>query len=93
MKLNIINLMLYTLVLLLSTWSNASSFRKAATDSSLDEDGSASMYQENESPANARTVRRFHEVLEELLAEFGHDVKSGQIQNLKKSISQKNHSK
>jgi len=33
--------------------------------------------------ASARTVRRFHDVLDELLAEFGHDVKTGQMNDLK----------
>jgi hypothetical protein len=33
--------------------------------------------------ASSKTVRRFHEVLDELLAEFGYDVKMGQIQALK----------
>ena len=32
--------------------------------------------------ANSRQVRRFHAVLDELLAEFGYDVKSGQIKGL-----------
>jgi len=32
--------------------------------------------------ASAPTVRRFHEVLDELLAEFGYDVKMGQIKGL-----------
>lgn len=32
--------------------------------------------------ASATHVRRFHEVLDELLAEFGYDVKSGQIKGL-----------
>lgn len=34
-------------------------------------------------PANAPKVRRFHEVLNELLTEFSHDVKLGQINGLK----------
>ncbi len=33
--------------------------------------------------ADGPTVRRFHEVLEELLVEFGHDIKNGQIKALK----------
>jgi hypothetical protein len=33
--------------------------------------------------ASSTSVRRFHEVLDELLAEFGYDVKTGQIQALK----------
>ncbi|NRA44938.1 MAG: hypothetical protein HRU09_08290 [Oligoflexales bacterium] len=33
--------------------------------------------------ASSKTVRRFHEVLDELLAEFGYDVKTGQIKGLK----------
>src|SRR5262245_10886408 len=33
--------------------------------------------------ANPKQVRLFHEVLEELLNEFGYDVKSGQISGLK----------
>lgn len=33
--------------------------------------------------APAKAVRRFHEVLDELLAEFGYDVKLGQIKGLK----------
>lgn len=33
--------------------------------------------------ASSTTVRRFHEVLDELLAEFGYDVKMGQIKGLK----------
>ncbi len=32
--------------------------------------------------ANPQKIRRFHEVLDELLAEFGYDVKSGQIKGL-----------
>ena len=32
--------------------------------------------------ANSRQVRRFHAVLDELLAEFGYDVKAGQIKGL-----------
>ena len=33
--------------------------------------------------ASSNTVRRFHEVLDELLAEFGYDVKMGQVTGLK----------
>ena len=33
--------------------------------------------------ADSPTVRRFHEVLEELLVEFGHDIKKGQVKSLK----------
>lgn len=33
--------------------------------------------------ASSKKVRRFHEVLDELLAEFGYDVKTGQIKGLK----------
>jgi hypothetical protein len=33
--------------------------------------------------ASSQSVRRFHEVLDELLAEFGYDVKMGQINGLK----------
>lgn len=33
--------------------------------------------------ASSKTVRRFHEVLDEMLAEFGYDVKLGQIKGLK----------
>lgn len=33
--------------------------------------------------ASSKTVRKFHEVLDELLAEFGYDVKQGQITGLK----------
>lgn len=33
--------------------------------------------------ASSTTVRRFHEVLDELLAEFGYDVKMGQLKGLK----------
>ena len=33
--------------------------------------------------ASSKRVRRFHEVLDELLAEFGYDVKMGQIKSLK----------
>jgi hypothetical protein len=32
--------------------------------------------------ANSSTIRRFHEVLDELLAEFGYDIKLGQIKGL-----------
>lgn len=38
---------------------------------------------ENPQLASEPTVRRFHEVLDELLAEFGYDVKLGQIKGLK----------
>lgn len=58
----------------------------AATDSNLDSyynDPDYRNERRNDRPANAKTVRRFHEVLEELLAEFGHDVKTGQIKDLK----------
>ncbi|MEZ4743704.1 MAG: hypothetical protein R3B45_14885 [Bdellovibrionota bacterium] len=33
--------------------------------------------------ASSRTVRQFHEVLDELLAEFGYDIKLGQLKGLK----------
>ncbi|MBP9708723.1 MAG: hypothetical protein KBD78_13880 [Oligoflexales bacterium] len=33
--------------------------------------------------ASSKRVRRFHEVLDELLAEFGYDVKQGQLEKLK----------
>ncbi len=40
-------------------------------------------YAEELRRASAQNVRRFHEVLDELLAEFGYDVKMGQIKGLK----------
>ncbi len=42
-------------------------------------------YKESEEirTASSNTVRKFHEVLDELLAEFGHDIKMGQINGLK----------
>ncbi|SMF13503.1 hypothetical protein [Pseudobacteriovorax antillogorgiicola] len=55
----------------------------AATDAVIDEQQGAEEYDIPQPTADAPTVRRFHEVLEELLAEFGHDVKTGQIKDLK----------
>jgi len=40
-------------------------------------------YAEGLRESSAKNVRRFHEVLDELLAEFGYDVKMGQIKGLK----------
>lgn len=50
-----------------------------AVDDNLDEINEAT----DEMVASSKTVRRFHEVLDELLAEFGYDVKTGQINGLK----------
>lgn len=43
----------------------------------------ASEMQEEAGDAPSTTVRKFHEVLDELLAEFGYDVKTGQLDGLK----------
>lgn len=43
----------------------------------------AEAVEELESVASNQTVRRFHEVLEELLAEFSYDVKNGQMGEIK----------
>jgi hypothetical protein len=46
-------------------------------------DPSENEFAESMRVATSQTVRRFHEVLDELLAEFGYDVKMGQINGLK----------
>lgn len=60
----------------LPTWA------KPATDSGLDDSDKAQAAEEIR-VASAQRVRRFHEVLDELLAEFGYDVKQGQIEGLR----------
>lgn len=60
--------------------ANSSEDRQYALDDSLNEIDQKS---EEMARASSRTVRRFHEVLDELLAEFGYDVKTGQIKGLK----------
>lgn len=60
----------------------ASSPSGAATDNYVDDKPRPQM-RNTQRTASAKSVRRFHEVLEELLAEFGYDVKSGQIKDLK----------
>ena len=40
-------------------------------------------YAESLRISHSRSVRRFHEVLDELLAEFAYDIKMGQINGLK----------
>ena len=47
------------------------------------DDPEKAAYAEKLQEASATRVRRFHEVLDELLAEFGYDVKMGQIRGLK----------
>ena len=65
----------------------------AATSSGTSSGAATDLYVDNEldeyepaprrNVADAPSVRRFHEVLEELLVEFGHDIKTGQVQSLK----------
>ncbi|MFK7823193.1 MAG: hypothetical protein AB8G05_03495 [Oligoflexales bacterium] len=50
-----------------------------AVDNDLEEINEAA----DELVASSKSVRRFHEVLDELLAEFGYDVETGQIGGLK----------
>lgn len=49
----------------------------------VSDDPEKAAYGEELKAASATRVRRFHEVLDELLAEFGYDVKMGQIKGLK----------
>lgn len=60
----------------LPTWA------KPATDSGLDDTDKAQAAEEIR-VASSKRVRRFHEVLDELLAEFGYDIKQGQIDGLR----------
>lgn len=56
--------------------------RKAKT-SNFEGDNLAERSDSQELNGNSRTVRQFHEVLDELLMEFGYDIKMGQLNGLK----------
>ena len=56
------------------------------TQQALSEEVYEEVYEQESTPSPSNkntTVRKFHEVLTELLDEFGHDVKSNQVQGLK----------
>jgi hypothetical protein len=53
------------------------------TEEDEQEESEKAAYAEQLRRASSQNVRRFHEVLDELLAEFGYDVKMGQIKGLK----------
>lgn len=54
-----------------------------ATDEDFDQESEVDERLSELREGSATTVRRFHEVLDELLAEFSYDVKSGQLRGLK----------
>ena len=56
--------------------------RKAKT-SNFEADDLAEQSDSQELNGNSKTVRQFHEVLDELLMEFGYDIKMGQLNGLK----------
>ena len=56
------------------------------TQQALSEEVYEEVYEQESTPSPSNkntTIRKFHEVLTELLDEFGHDVKSNQVQGLK----------
>lgn len=79
------------LMILAGLWSGAAAF--AQDDEEMAEDQDEEVYEKKDDPKQAKEaeqmrvgssqrVRRFHEVLDELLAEFGYDIKMGQIKGL-----------
>ena len=64
---------------------NAPSWARPATDPALDQEDDYSLAEESEQlrVESSTGVRRFHEVLDDLLVEFGYDIEQGQLGSLK----------